>query len=49
MDTGIIASIKLRYRKRQITRALHFLNINTEEMYKIDQTTTMRWIAEIWN
>lgn len=49
MDAGIIAAVKRRYRKRQISRALHVLNPDSSDIYKIDQTTAMRWIAEAWD
>lgn len=48
MDAGIIAAIKRRYRKRQISRALDFLSSNTVDMYKVDQRTAMKWMREIW-
>lgn len=49
MDVGVIASVKRSYRKRQISRALDWLGTSSEDIYKVDQLTVMRWIREIWS
>ena len=49
-DAGIIAAVKMRYRKRQIQRALGFideLTCENADIYKINQLLSMRWMTQI--
>lgn len=49
MDAGIIVSVKRRHCRRQISRALHNLDPNTQDIYKVDQLTCMNWMRTIWD
>lgn len=48
MEAGIIAAVKMRYRRRQLERAMDFIDMREENIYSIDQLTSMRWIDEVW-
>lgn len=47
VDAGMIAAMKRRYRKLQVSRTLHVLMTNASDMYKVDRLTAMKWICEI--
>lgn len=48
MDAGIIAAMKLRYRKLQMERAVDLLDVNVKDIYKVDQLTAMWWMVNVW-
>lgn len=47
-DAGIIAAMKVQYRKIQMERALDLIDCNVKDVYKVDKLTGMRWMATIW-
>ena len=49
MDAGAIVSIKKRYRRKQIDRAVDLLDSSiTEDLYKTNLLVAIRTIYEIW-
>lgn len=48
MDAGIIAAVNMRYRRRQLERALDFIDLGEVNIYNIDQLTAMRWLKTVW-
>ena len=48
LDADIIAAIKCRYRRRKMRRALHLMDSNSNNIYKVDQHRAMDWMREIW-
>ena len=50
LDAGVIASVKSRYRKRQLERAVDLIEEGiTDNLYSIDLYSAIRMIYEIWN
>lgn len=51
LDARIIASIKFRYIRLQIERAVELGDIGKSEIYTVDILTAMRWLVgmEEWN
>ena len=49
MDTGVIGSLKRRYRRFQVRESLEFIESNTEGTFKIDQLMDMKWVRSIWH
>ncbi len=47
-DTGVIASIKRRYRRKQVMSALSTSKPDMKLLYNVDELTAMKWIREIW-
>ena len=49
LDAGIIASVKKRYRKRVVLRAVDLLSSNiTENLYAMDIRQAMENVYDIW-
>lgn len=48
LDAGIIASMKMRYRLRQMKRAVDLANVDENDIYKINILTAMNWMSEVW-
>lgn len=49
LDAGIIAAMKVRYRRRQMEHAVDMLDEGVLDVYKIDILTAMRWLSSIWS
>eukprot|EP00171_Calliarthron_tuberculosum_P003120 IDg3120t1 len=49
MDAGVIACVKMRYRRFQISRALDSEDRNTGDVYKVNQLLAMKWIQSVWD
>lgn len=49
MDAGIIAALKLRYKRRHMERALENMEVQTKHVYKVDVLTAMKWFKSAWN
>lgn len=52
LDAGIIAAMKVRYRRRQMERAVDLLDVGDMDIYKIYKInilTAMRWLTNIWD
>lgn len=49
MDAGIIAALKLRYKRRHMERALENMEVQTEDVYKVDILTAMTWFKSAWH
>lgn len=49
MDAGIVAAVKLRFRKMHMERALDAIDESIKDIYKIDQLTAMRLIQTVWD
>lgn len=48
LDVGIIAAIKLQYRRRQMKHAANFLEVDKRDIYKIDILPVIKWLNVIW-
>lgn len=48
MDAGIIAALKLRYKRMHMERALDNLDAEVKNIYKVDVLTAMRWFKRAW-
>lgn len=48
LDAGIIAAMKVRYRRRQMERAVDLLDVGDMDIYKNDILTAMNWLTTIW-
>lgn len=48
MDAGIIAAMKMKYRRYQMERALDMSETNVRDIYKLDVLTAMRTFKEVW-
>ena len=49
LDAGIIAAIKLRYRRRQMEFAVDMAEVGKGDIYKVDILSAMRWLTDVWN
>lgn len=49
LDAGIIAAMKVRYRKFQLERALDMTDQKVSDIYKLDQLEAMQAFKQIWN
>lgn len=49
LDAGIIAALKVRYRKWQYERALDYMDAKVENIYKVDQLTSMKAMRRMWD
>ena len=49
MDAGVIAALKLRYKKLHMDRALDNLEADVKKIYKVDVLTAMRCFKRAWN
>ena len=49
IDTGIIASFKIWYRKQQLRYAIILHDRGSSKPYELDQLTAMKWTVKIWN
>lgn len=49
MDAGIIAAVKVRYRKMHMERALDAIDESIKDIYKIDQLSAMKLVQTVWN
>lgn len=48
MDAGIIAALKLRYKRMQMDYALDRIDLDAKDVYKVDLLTAMRWFKRAW-
>ena len=49
LDAGIIAAIKLRYRRRQMEFAVDMAEVGKGDIYKVDILSAMRWLTDVWS
>lgn len=49
LDAGIIAALKMRYRKKQMEYAVDQLDVGATDIYKVDILLAMRWLSIAWN
>ena len=48
LDLGIIAAMKVKYRRCQMEYAVDLLDEDVRDVYKVDILTAMFWISNIW-
>ena len=48
LDAGIIAAVKMGYKKRHLERALNLADMDAKDIYKIDIMTAMKWFNVVW-
>ena len=49
MDAGIIAALKIRYKRYHMESALDKIDINARDVYKGDVLTAIKWFKKAWN
>lgn len=48
LNAGIIAAIKVRYRRHQMEYAVDLADFGAKELYKAEILTAMRWLLKVW-
>ena len=48
MNAGIIASLKVHYRRLQMEHALYKIDAEVKNIYKVDLLVAMRWFKKVW-
>lgn len=48
MNGGIISALKVRYRKFEVEHALDNIDMNANDIYKVDFLTAIHWLKRAW-
>ena len=49
MDAGVIASMRRRFKRKQVSQALKVIEENENNKYRIDLYTACTWLSKIWD
>lgn len=49
LDSGIIASMKIRYRSLKLEHVLDLASMDSRDIYKVGILTDMKWMNTVWN
>lgn len=48
MDAGIIAALKIRYKRFHMENALDNVDMDSQDVYRVDVWTAMKWLTKAW-
>ena len=49
MEAGIVTSLKLMLRQKQVSYALHIMDTRRNRAYKVDLYPVFNTLSDIWN